>query len=309
MKLLRGFTEPAAYVGGYVSIGNFDGVHRGHQQMLRTLVQQARAHGVPAVVLTFDPHPITLLAPGRVPPRLNTLSRKAELMQACDVSVLIAYPTDQQLLDLAPKEFFQRFIRNELQARGLVEGPNFYFGKDRAGNVDTLRLLCEAAGMSLTVVDAVRQGGALVSSSAIRAALAEGRIVDAVAMLGHPYRLTGTVGPGAGRGRSLGFPTANLTGIETMLPADGVYAGRVTLEGVAHPAAVHLGPNPTFADDQRKMEVHILDYTGDLYARPLSVDLLARVRATMQFPDAAALKRQLAQDIAGVRRLHHDNGP
>jgi riboflavin kinase/FMN adenylyltransferase len=309
MKLLRGFTEPAAYSGGYVSIGNFDGVHRGHQQMLGTLLQQAGAAGVPAVVLTFDPHPITLLAPGRVPPRLSTLQRKAELMEACDVSVLIAYPTDQQLLNLSPEEFFQRFIRRELQARGLVEGPNFFFGKDRAGNVSTLRLLCEPAAMSLTIVDAVMEGDTIVSSSAIRASLAQGRIADAVAMLGHPYRLTGTVGAGAGRGQTLGFPTANLTGIETMLPADGVYAGRVTLEGAAHAAAVHLGPNPTFADDRRKVEVHIIDYAGDLYARTLSIDLLARVRDTMRFSDVTALKQQLARDVEHVRQLHHDNTP
>jgi len=303
MKLLRSFTDRAASSGGYVSIGNFDGVHRGHQRMISTLVQQSRADGIPAVVMTFHPHPITLLAPGRVPPRLSTLERKGELLEQCGVDILIAYPTDHALLNLSPEEFFDRVIRGELEARGLVEGPNFCFGKDRAGDVERLRTLCEAAGLTLTVVEAVTEGDTIVSSSAIRAAVGEGRMADALAMLGHPYRLTGTVETGAGRGRSIGVPTANLSGIETMLPADGVYAGRVTLDKSTYPAAVHLGPNPTFADGQRKLEVHILDFTGDLYRQSLSVDLLARVRDTMHFSDTAALQRQLNEDIAIVREI------
>ncbi|MGD9856821.1 MAG: bifunctional riboflavin kinase/FAD synthetase [Planctomycetaceae bacterium] len=303
MKLLRGFTDPAAYSGGCVSIGNFDGVHRGHQQMIAALVEQARRDAVPAVVMTFDPHPITLLAPGRVPPRLSTLERKAELLEACEVDVLVAYPTDRHLLSLSPVEFFARVVQGELQARGLVEGPNFCFGKDRAGDVETLRALCDAAGMSLTVVEAVTEGDLIVSSSAVRAALKTGRMSDAVRMLGHPYRLTGRVGPGAGRGRAIGFPTANLIDVETMLPAQGVYAAQAHVEGVVHPAAVHLGPNPTFAEEDSKLEVHVLDFAGDLYGQSLSIDLLARLRATMHFSDAVALQNQLKEDVATIRRI------
>src|SRR5690606_36485403 len=162
MKLLRGFTDRAAYSGGYVSIGNFDGVHRGHQRMISTLVRQSRADGIPAVVMTFDPHPIALLAPGRVPPRLSTLERKAELLEQCGVDVLIAYPTDQAFLNLSPEEFFDRIIRGELDARGLVEGPNFCFGKDRAGDIERLQQLCDASGLTLTVVDAVTEGEKIV---------------------------------------------------------------------------------------------------------------------------------------------------
>ncbi len=303
MKLLRGFTDPAAYSDGYVSIGNFDGVHRGHQKMIATLVQQSRADGVPAVIMTFDPHPIALLAPERMPPRLNTVEHKAELLEQCGVDVLIAYPTDRELLNLSPEEFVSRIVQSQLHARGLVEGPNFCFGKDRAGDVARLRSLCDEAGLSLTIVEAVTDGDAIVSSSAIRAAIGEGRMADAVAMLGHPYRLTGTVGTGAGRGRAIGFPTANLSDVETLLPRDGVYAGRVLVGGVSHAAAVHLGPNPTFAEEDRKLEVHIVDYSGDLYGQALSVDLIGRVRDTMPFPDATALQTQLKQDIATVRRI------
>ncbi len=303
MKLLRGFTDPAAYSDGYVSIGNFDGVHRGHQKMIATLARQSHADGVPAAIMTFDPHPIALLAPERMPPRLNTVEQKAELLEQCGVDVLIAYPTDRELLGLSPEEFVGRIVQSELHVRGLVEGPNFCFGKDRAGDVARLRSLCNATGLSLTIVEAVTDGDVIVSSSAIRTAISEGRMADAVAMLGHPYRLTGTVGSGAGRGRAIGVPTANLSGIETLLPRDGVYAGRVSLEGVSHPAAVHLGPNPTFADEDRKLEVHVVGYSGNLYGRSLSVDLIDRVRDTMPFPDVTALQAQLNQDMATIRRM------
>jgi riboflavin kinase / FMN adenylyltransferase len=302
MQLLRTFDKSDAYAGGYVAIGNFDGVHRGHQRMIGRLVEQARAAGVPAVVMTFDPHPIALLAPGRVPPSLSTLERKAELIEACGVDALIAYPTDQVLLNLTPEGFFQQIIRDRLQAIGLVEGPNFCFGRDRAGDIYTLQQLCDREGLQLTIVEAVPGNGVeMVSSSAIRKAIGEGRIAEAVAMLGHPYRLSGIVESGARRGTGLGFPTANITGVQTLLPPDGVYAGRCEIDTVIYPAALHLGPNPTFAEQTRKLEVHLLDFAGDLYGRTLSVDLIDRVRDTMRFGDANALQQQLQRDIADVR--------
>ncbi|NOX53093.1 MAG: bifunctional riboflavin kinase/FAD synthetase, partial [Planctomycetes bacterium] len=210
MKLLHGFEAPELYRGGFVSIGNYDGVHRGHQAMVAKLVERARAAGVPAVVFTFEPHPIRLLRPQQAPPSLSTLDRKAELLAACGIDCLIAYPTDWELLRLTPQEFFERIIRTELQATGLVEGPNFFFGHNRAGNVETLRQLCQQADVDLEVVSPLKIGSQMVSSSRIRRLIAEGAIAEAVKLLGHPYRIRGRVGAGAGRGRRLGFPTANL---------------------------------------------------------------------------------------------------
>jgi riboflavin kinase / FMN adenylyltransferase len=302
MQLIRAFDSAGSYRGGYVAIGNFDGVHRGHQRMIGTLVEQARAAGVSAVVMTFDPHPIALLAPGRVPPSLSTLERKAELIEACGVDALIAYPTNQALLNLTPEDFFQQIVRGRLQAVGLVEGPNFCFGRDRAGDIHTLRQLCDREGLQLTIVEAVPgEGVEMVSSSAIRDAIGQGRIATAVAMLGHPYRLTGRVESGARRGAGLGFPTANITGVTTLLPPDGVYVGGCEIDGATYPAAVHLGPNPTFSEQTRKLEVHLLDFAGDLYGRSLSIDLIDRVRDTMRFEDANALQQQLQRDIEAVR--------
>jgi riboflavin kinase/FMN adenylyltransferase len=310
MIVQRGFEDVSACRGGYVSIGNFDGVHRGHQRILSTLTAQARREGAPAVAFTFDPPPVRILAPDRAPPNLSTVEWKAELIAACGVDVLISYPTDRAFLSLTPQEFFDRVVRQELQARGLVEGPNFFFGRDRTGNVETLREMCAAAGLAFEVVTAVTTPAGLVSSSAIRAAVNAGRMREAVEMLGHPYRLTGRVERGAARGRTLGFPTANLAGVTTLLPPNGVYAGLVQPSGGGKPyaAAAHLGPNATFGESARKLEVHLLDYdgggeAGELYDQTLAVDLLDRVRDTMKFPGPEALQRQLKADVERVREL------
>jgi riboflavin kinase/FMN adenylyltransferase len=312
MTLLHGFERPQSFRGGYVAIGNFDGVHRGHQQMTSRLAGRARAAGVPAVVLTFDPHPIELLRPGQVPPRLSTIAWKAELLTRYGADVVIAYPTDRALLNLSPREFFDRIVLDRLDARGLVEGPNFYFGHDRAGDVQTLAQLCEAAGRTLDIVEPVRVGGELVSSSRVRALVESGRLGEAVELLGHPYRITGHVVHGDARGRGLGWPTANLADVPTLLPADGVYAALGHIEGSGDgsegiPAAVHVGPNRTFGQSDRRVEVHLIGFDGDLYGRRLSVDFLNRIRGTQKFDRADALRAQLDQDVqtaAAMARNH-----
>jgi riboflavin kinase/FMN adenylyltransferase len=303
MKLLHGFTEPASYRGGFVSIGNFDGVHRGHQRMLAMLVAHARRDGAPAVVFTFDPHPIKLLRPGHAPPSLSTLERKAELLERCGVDCVIAYPTNQRLLDLKPAEFFEQIIRGELDARGLVEGPNFFFGHDRTGDIRTLEQFCRVAGLILDIAAPVQIGDQLVSSSAVRAAISRGDIATAVEMLGHPYQIHGRVTSGAGRGATLGYPTANLTDVETLLPPEGVYAGVGRIAGREYPAAINIGANPTFGDAASKLEVHLVGFTGDLYGADLKVDFLDRLRDTRPFAGADELREQLRRDITRVREI------
>ncbi|REJ95947.1 MAG: bifunctional riboflavin kinase/FAD synthetase [Planctomycetota bacterium] len=310
MDRQTGFQNREAYRGGLLSIGNFDGVHRGHQRIISTLTAAARERGRPAVVMTFEPHPIRVLAPDRAPPQLSTLDRKAELLEQLGVDCLIAMPTDRALLDLSPEEFFSQVVRGEIDASGMVEGENFCFGRDRAGTVETLDRLCRESGISLTVVNHVSLGDLTVSSSAVRKAISEGRVAEAVAMLGHPYRVRGRVEPGAARGGAIGFPTANLSGVETLLPADGVYAGVAEVDGVRYAAAVHLGANPTFGETKRKLEVHLIDYSGGpLYDRELAVDLIDRVRGTLDFGDAAALQTQLRADIARVAGIVGEGEP
>lgn len=302
-KLLNGFNDELNWRGGFVAIGNFDGVHRGHQSMIGQLVEQARAEKVPAVVLTFNPHPIRLLRPEKAPPSLSTIRRKADLLGHHGVDFVIAYPTNRDLLNLSPREFFDQIVIEKLNARGLIEGPNFFFGRDRAGDTSTLREYCDAAGLRLTIVKPVEHGNdGLVSSSMIRKDIAAGRIEAAVRLLGHPFQLQGIVAKGAERGRKLGFATANLSKIETLLPKDGVYGGCCTVEGRHYRAAINIGPNPTFAEDHRKVEVHLLDFEGQLYGSMLSVDLLIRIRETKAFDSVEQLKSQIELDVETIRQ-------
>lgn len=303
MKLLRGLDAGPHIRGGAVSIGNFDGVHLGHQRIASRLVSMARHLGGPAVVLTFDPPPVMLLRPGQVPPRLTTVETKAEYLAACGVDIVIVYPTDHALLNLTPEEFFASIVRGRLDARGLVEGPNFFFGHNRAGNVDTLRALCQDAGIPFEVVTAQSAEGTMISSSAVRRLIDAGDLRTAAQWLGHPHRVTGRVARGAARGRTLGFPTANLERIEVLLPPDGVYAGIAAGLDRPYVAAVNIGPNPTFAEQGRKFEAHLVGFTGDLYDRDLSIDILARVRDTRKFSGPEELRGQLAQDVATAETL------
>lgn len=318
MQIYHGLDNSALCRHGFVSIGNFDGVHCGHQSMIAALIRNARRHAAPAVVFTFDPHPIALLRPGQSPPPLSTTERKIELLTLCGVDAVIVYPTDQELLQLAPRDFFDRIVLGQLEARGLVEGPNFFFGRGRAGNIDTLKDYCGEAGIELEIVPPIVVADQLVSSSETRRLIADGRVREAGALLGAAYRVSGTVVRGAERGRTIGFPTANLEGIRTVLPRDGVYAGRAQVnsrgvnssavnsrgdESSWFAAGINIGPCPTFADQERKVEVHLIGYSGDLYGRRLTVELVERLRDTVRFDGIDALKTQLAIDIDRARTL------
>lgn len=287
--------------GGYATIGNFDGVHRGHQAMLNVLTSRARAENVPAIAVTFDPHPIALLKPDATPPALTTIEHRAELLHRFGVDVTLVLRTDRSLLALTAEEFFETVVRSQLKARGLVEGPNFFFGRNRSGNITVLRTLCGNHGLSFDVAPPATVDEQLVSSSVIRSLLETGEMANAVRLLGHNYRMTGRVGTGAQRGRTIGFPTANLVDVNTLIPANGVYAGTVAIHGTRHSAAINIGPNPTFGEAAQKIEVHLLDYSGDLYGQTLDVDFIERVRDVRRFSGAEELKAQLAQDISRVR--------
>jgi riboflavin kinase/FMN adenylyltransferase len=302
MRLVSGFDAHAGYRGGFVSIGNFDGVHRGHQTMLKTLCARAHAASAPAVVLTFDPHPSVLLRPEAAPPVLTTLPERTELLGRYGVDYVVAVPVDQTFLQLTAEQFFRQIVIEQLAARGLVEGPNFFFGHHRTGNVTVLKHFCTSAGLTLDVIPPVTVDEQLVSSSVIRSLLQDGDLDDAVELLGHSYRLTGTIGQGEQRGRLLGFPTANLTQVATVVPGHGVYGGTVTIDTRTYLAAINIGANPTFAEDTAKIEIHLLDFQGDLYGKPLGVDLKFRLREVQKFASVEALRSQLEKDVLEVRR-------
>lgn len=307
MRIIRQLDAmPAAARNGAVAIGNFDGVHRGHAAIVERLLTRAKAVSGPAVVFTFDPHPVRLLRPAQCPPPLTWTERKAELLAALGVDWVVAYPTDKALLALSAVEFFDRMVRGQLAAKALVEGPNFSFGHNREGNVERLAELARGAGISLDVVEPVVVDGAIVSSSRVRERIRTGDVEQARRLLAAPYRIRGLVSHGAGRGTTIGFPTANLSGVDTILPAHGVYAGLAWVNGQSRAAAINLGPSPTFNDTTDRVEVHLIDYHDSLYGQTLEVDFLARVRDIRPFDSPAALIEQLQRDIEQTKRAAHN---
>lgn len=293
---------PVGVRGGVVAVGNFDGGHRGHAALITAARELAGRDG-PVVAVTFDPHPLVLLAPERFLPPLTTVAERARLLHGLGADHVVVLETTRELLSLSPDAFFVRVVRGALAARGMAEGFNFRFGRDRAGTNDTLRALCREARIEFREVPPFALGDRPVSSSRVRDALLAGDLREATELLGRPYRVTGVVTTGAKRGRKIGFPTANLERVETLLPGNGVYAVRVEAAGGSHVGAAHVGPNATFGENARKVEVYLLDFSGDLYGQTLAVDFVARVRGTEKFDGVDALVSQMHRDMAEVRRL------
>ncbi|MGL4553395.1 MAG: riboflavin biosynthesis protein RibF [Gemmataceae bacterium] len=285
-----GDAPPDECRGGGVAVGNFDGAHRGHAALIAPLARGPR----PAVVVTFDPHPLALLRPGSAPPLLTTPEDRAALLQRLGADHVITLRTTPELLRLSAAAFFGGLMVEKLAARAAAEGPNFRFGKDREGDVGLLGELCRRHGMTLDVVELERADGTEVSSSLIRAALLDGRLAEANAALGRRYAITGVVEAGERRGRRLGFPTANLGDVRTVVPGEGVYAARA----LGRPAAVNVGPNPTFGGHVPKIEAHLIGFDGDLYGRPLTLEFVSRLRDTRRFGSVEELRAQLARDVA-----------
>jgi riboflavin kinase/FMN adenylyltransferase len=302
---------PAGAKGAIVTIGNFDGVHRGHQQLLSRLRARANAAGVPALAVTFDPHPVALLRPGDAPVPLVWIEREIELLREAGATEVAVFHTGTWLLELSAREFFDHVIVRQLGAKGMVEGPNFAFGHDRKGDVATLRRWCLDAGIAFEVVDATLVGGRMISSSLIRQALREGRVDEAREYLGRPHRIRGQVAHGAGRGGGLGFPTINLSAIDVLVPAEGVYAARAWVDGrgPAWPAACNIGPNPTFGEQARKVEAHLVGFSGELYDKSVELDFVRRLRATRPFASVDELLAQIRVDVDETRRLCAEIAP
>jgi riboflavin kinase/FMN adenylyltransferase len=302
--LIRNLDDlPSSVRSGAVTIGNFDGVHVGHAALIARLIARAREVCGPAVVFTFDPHPAALLYPDAVPPPLTWTERKAELLAALGVDAVIAYPTDRAVLSLSADEFFDRILRGQMDVRAIVEGPNFFFGRNRSGSIDCLARLCRRAGVQLEVVEPLWMDGCCVSSSRIRELIQTGNVGAADRLLTQPYRVHGVVVRGAGRGSQIGFPTANLAPVGMVLPPLGVYAGRAWLRGAHFVAAIHIGPNPTFGEDQVKLEVHLVGIDGPLYGEMLGVDFLEQLRDIRLFDDVVDLRQQLQRDVAAAIRV------
>jgi riboflavin kinase/FMN adenylyltransferase len=309
MRVHRAYWSlPKAALFGVVAIGNFDGVHRGHRALIAAARAAAAALGAPLGVVTFEPHPMRVVRPDQAPPLLTSLRTKARLLARLGVERLFALTFNDHLRRKPSDAFVHDVLAGGLGVRHVVVGYDFRFGHQAAGDVDRLRVLGEEYGFGVGVVEPVSWRGAVCSSSRIRAAIAAGEIALANDLLGHPFAIEGRVAQGDRRGRTLGYPTANLRPVEGLLwPAPGIYAVRAewTEGGVLHQAdgAASLGYRPTFGGRDLLLEVHLLDRSADLYGRRLCCSFIERLRDEARFESIEALKAQMAEDCAQARAI------
>jgi riboflavin kinase/FMN adenylyltransferase len=280
-----------------ISIGVFDGVHAGHKELLSQLVKKARENNLLSIAITFKQHPQKLLTPNEYVPLIVSLAERIRLIKALGIDMVLTLTFDAELAQLGAQSFVL-MLQRYLNMQGLVLGWDFAMGHSREGSLETLQEMGHSLGFSLDVVGPVKINNDVISSTAIRQALAQGDIARANAMLGRTFHLEGMVVSGNGRGTELGFPTANLD-IDPLqvLPADGVYATLAYIEGKQYESATFIGRRPTFNGLERIVEVHILDYAGDLYRSTLKIDIIERLRGEQKFPNADALKSQISRDI------------
>jgi riboflavin kinase / FMN adenylyltransferase len=287
----------------WLTIGSFDGVHLGHQAIVRRLSQGAHAAGSEAVVLTFFPHPAVVLGKRTDPFYLTTSDERAALLQAYGADAVITHPFDRGVAATSASDFIER-IKKHLGLIHLLVGPDFAMGRDREGNVPKLKELGEAFGYTLEIMPPVEVRGEVVSSSRIRAFLADGEVEQAASLLSRPYRVAGQVVTGDGRGRSIGIPTANLdVWAERSLPKAGVYVCRAIVDGKSWNAVTNVGYRPTFESGpvSPRVETHILDFLDPIYGQQIQLDFLARVRDEQRFPSVEALVEQIQRDIQVTR--------
>ncbi len=287
-----------------LTLGNFDGVHLGHRAIIRRAVAEARAVDGQVVVLTFHPHPIAVVAPDKAPPLLQSLRDRLLQLRELGVDVTVVQRFTPEFAALDPEHFVGAFLGAHLELLQVVVGYNVTFGRGRSGTVDTLEALGARHGFAVDAVGPVTVGEAQVSSTALRRLLAAGDVRRAAALIGRPFALRGRVVHGEQRGRTLGFPTANLHQRPGLLvPADGVYAVRARVDGEVHSGVLNIGVRPTFGTLRRTVEAFLLDYDGDLYGCWLTVELIERLRGERRFPGPEALRQAIAADVARAREV------
>ncbi len=305
MKRWRGLEAvPGGWGRSVVTIGVFDGVHRGHQRIIGEAVARARDLGLESVVVTFDPHPSEVVRPGTHPAVLTEPARKAELIEELGVDALCVIPFTVEFSHLPAERFVHDVLVETLHAAVVVVGENFRFGHRAAGDRVLLEELGRRFGFEVVTPSLVGSDTAVISSTYIRACVAAGDVATAAEALGRPHRLEGVVVRGDGRGRQLGFPTANLMcGRYAAVPADGVYAAWAYHRGGRHMAAVSVGTNPTFSGRERRVEPYLLDFDGDLYGERIALDFVARLRPMLTFREIPALIARIHEDVAETRRV------
>jgi len=302
-------SAPSGWGRCVVTIGVFDGVHRGHQQIVGRVVARARALGVPSVVLTFDPHPSEVVRPGSHPAMLTSQRYRAELLEQLGVDVVCVLPFTREFSRLSPDEFVHDVLVEHLHASVVVVGDNFRYGSRAAGDVAALTASGRRFGFTVEGAALLGDQDTTWSSTYVRSCVQAGAVDEAARALGREHRIEGVVVRGDQRGRGLGYPTANLQPQPwSAVPADGVYAGRLVRAGEQLPAAISIGTNPTFAGDERRVEAYVMDFAGDLYGEQVGLAFTARLRDTLRFDGVEALVAQMGRDVARSRELTHPVG-
>ena len=286
-----------------VAIGVFDGVHLGHQQIIRQTVADARQHDALAVVVTFDKHPSAIVAPDRVPPQIFSRSQKMRAIESLGADALLEIPFDKSFSEKSGEVFIRELARDLGKIHSICVGADFVFGHKRSGNVKLLKKLGAELNFQVHGLAAVALDGQVVSSTRIREMIRAGNFDAASQMLGRPYAICGRIVEGDRLGRQIGFPTANLEAAHLVLPPNGVYAASTKWNGQCYRVALNIGTRPTVAaaQPQLRVEAHLLDFSGDLYGAELEVEIGSKLREERRFASAAALREQISQDVAAVR--------
>lgn len=284
-----------------VTIGNFDGVHRGHAEIFAHLKRTSKDRSLPSVVVTFEPHPLKILAPDAAPSMITTFDQKVALIEDSGIDYLVVVPFSKEFSLQSANDFVVNVLCTPLGMKHIIIGHDYAFGRNREGNYQTLEHLGQLHGFTLEDLPPIGEQGVVFSSSLVRSAVVEGDMEAASQILGRYYQISGTVVHGRDIGHSLGFPTANLATPNELLPPDGVYAVMAMVDGQCVKGACNIGCNPTFGANSRTIEVFLLDYSGSIYDHEVTVHFVHRLRPEQKFPDVAALKRAIGQDVANTR--------
>jgi riboflavin kinase/FMN adenylyltransferase len=287
-----------------LTLGNFDGVHLGHQAIFRMLIERARKMNGTSIVYTFVPHPMRVIAPERAPKLLTTYKEKIKLIEESGIDVIICTNFTKKFANISAEDFVKEILCKTLNVKEILIGSNYLFGKGRKGSPELLKSLGKECGFSVTIIDEIAVDNSALSSSRIRTLIAKGRVEEAVKFLGRHYSVDGIVVEGAKRGKSLlNTPTANLLTVNELLPKDGVYAVTVEMDGKIYGGATNIGHNPTFDDKKFSFETHVLDFEGQLLGKTLRINFIKRIRDEMKFASVEELGTQMKKDIEEIRSL------
>ncbi len=286
-----------------LTLGNFDGIHLGHQELVRMVIRRAKETGAVSMVVTFRPHPLKILAPEKCPPLISIYEEKIKLFERLGIDVLVKIPFTLEFSAMTPEDFVKDILCETLGAKEIFVGYNYRFGKGRKGDVRTLKRLGERFGFTVREVKQISLDNEVISSTKIRNLLKEGDVEHAAKLLGRTYAITGIVVKGDGRGKGLGFPTANIAPKHAIIPSDGVYAVRLSVRDRLYDGIANIGMRPTFEKNVLAIEVHVFDFNEDVYGEDISLYFIRKIREERKFKSADALVDQIRSDIASAREI------